>query len=179
MENEPGCVSAVTENALPVRRWQRLQWQNAAPTSGAATSNETAPHMQLPVMGTVCSGTRFFLSGGLLDELDAVAVRIADEADPERRVGVDLVRRLLRVDALLGEVRELAVEVVDGHRDVVVARPQLVAVDAVVVGQLEARAVAREAHEDVHRLVADVHPADLFEAERGVEGDGPVDVADA
>ena len=25
--NEPGAVSALTENAVPVRRWQRVQWQ--------------------------------------------------------------------------------------------------------------------------------------------------------
>jgi hypothetical protein len=62
---------------------------------------------------------------------------------------------------------------------VVVARAQLVGVDAVVVGQLEPRAVARQPHEDVDGLVADRHPADLLEAERLVEGDGAVDVPDA
>ena len=66
-----------------------------------------------------------------------------------------------------------------GHRDVVVAGAQLVRVDAEVVGQLQARAVAGEAHEDVDRLVADRHPADLLESEGLVEGDRPVDVADA
>ena len=47
-----------------------------------------------------------------------------------------------------------------------------------VVGQLEPVAVARQAHEDVDRLLADRHPAALLEAERLVEGDGAVDVAD-
>ena len=79
---------------------------------------------------------------------------------------------------LLGERAERAVEVVDGQRDVVVARAELVGVDAVVVGQLEPVAVAGQAHEDVDRLFADRHPAALLEAERLVEGDGAVDVAD-
>ena len=47
-----------------------------------------------------------------------------------------------------------------------------------VVGQLEPVAVAREAHEDVDRLLANRHPPALFEAERLVEGDGPVDLPD-
>ena len=47
-----------------------------------------------------------------------------------------------------------------------------------VVGQLEARVLAGQAHEDVDRLVADRHPAGLLEAELLVEGDRAVDVAD-
>ena len=75
----------------------------------------------------------------------------------------------------------VGVEVVDRDRDVAVAGAELVGVDAVVVGQLEARhvAVAGEVHEDVDRLVADRDAADLLEAERLVEGDRAVDVGDA
>src|SRR5688500_2237074 len=61
----------------------------------------------------------------LLDGLDPVAVRVADEADP-RATRPYLVRRLLGLDAALGQRGELAVEVVDGQRDVVVARADLV-----------------------------------------------------
>ena len=68
---------------------------------------------------------------------------------------------------------------VDGHGDVVVAGAQLVGVDPEVVGQLQARAVAGEAHEDVDGLVADRHAPELLKAQRLVERDGPVDVADA
>ena len=47
-----------------------------------------------------------------------------------------------------------------------------------VVGQLEARVLAGQRHEDVDRLVADRHPPHLLEAELLVEGDRAVDVAD-
>jgi hypothetical protein len=76
-------------------------------------------------------------------------------------------------------VRERLVHVRHGDGDVVVARPELVLGDAVVVGQLEARAVAGQAHEDVDRLVADRLAAELLEAERLVERDRAVDIADA
>jgi L-alanine-DL-glutamate epimerase-like enolase superfamily enzyme len=52
----------------------------------------------------------------------------------------------------------------------------LVAAD--VVGQLEPRPVAGQAHEDVDRLLADRDPADLLEAEPLVEGDRAVEVSD-
>jgi len=63
---------------------------------------------------------------------------------------------------------------------VVVAGAQLVAVDAVVVGQLEARhvTVAGKVHEHVDRLVADRHPRHLLEAKLLIEGHRAVDVAD-
>ncbi len=60
----------------------------------------------------------------------------------------------------------------------VVAGAVLVAGHAVVVGQLQDRVLARQVHEDVDRLVADRHPARLFEADLLVEGDRAVDVAD-
>src|SRR3954447_24324136 len=112
-----------------------------------------------------------------LDELDPVAAGVAHEADP-RAAGPQPVGRLLRVDALLGEPLERPVEVVDGQGDVVVARAELVRVDAEVVGQLQPVAVPRDAHEDVDRLVADGHAPALLEPQRLVEGDGAVDVAD-
>ena len=77
-----------------------------------------------------------------LDQLDAVAVGIADERDA-RTALAHLVRRLLGLDAVLGRQRpELAVEVVGGDRDVVVARAELVRVDAMVIGQLQPRPVS-------------------------------------
>src|SRR5436853_7523400 len=118
-------------------------------------------------------------AGGLppLDELGPVAVRVADEAQP-RAALADGVRRLLGLDAVLAQTGERAVEVLDGDRDVVVAGAEVVAVDAVVVGELEARVVAGEAHEDVDRLIADREAGALLEAERLVEADRAVDVAD-
>src|SRR6185436_14723596 len=91
-------------------------------------------------------------SAAALDQLDAVAVRVADEGD-ERAALADAVRRALRLDPLLREPRERPVHVVDGDRDVAVAGAELVRVDAEVVRQLEPVAVARQAHEDVDRLV--------------------------
>src|SRR3954454_20864820 len=121
---------------------------------------------------------RSLTASASFDQLDAVAVGVAHEADP-RAALPDPVGRLLGLDAVAAEPLERAVEVVDGQRDVVVARAELVVVDAVVVGQLEPVAVARETHEHVRRLVADRHPPPLLEAERLVEGDGAVDLADA
>ena len=70
---------------------------------------------------SVSAGTKHH--GPLLaDQLDAVAVRVADEGDPvalgapARAVG-----RLLGLDAVAGEPLEGSVEVVDGEGDVVVA----------------------------------------------------------
>src|SRR5215213_3560104 len=121
---------------------------------------------------------RSLTASASFDQLDAVAVRIADEADP-RAALAHAVGRLLGLDAVPAEPLEGAVEVVDGERDVVVARAQLVGVHAVVVGQLEPVTVAREPHEDVDRLVADRHPPPLLEAEGLVERDRAIDVADA
>src|SRR3954451_14152839 len=113
-----------------------------------------------------------------LDDLDAVAVRVAHEADPRAPLA-DAVGRLLRLDALVLEVLERRVEVRRGDRDVVVAGAELVGVDAVVVRELEAVLVAGQAHEDVDRLFADRQAPALLEAEALVEGDRAVDVADA
>src|SRR3954469_16328514 len=112
-----------------------------------------------------------------LDELDPVAIRIAHEAQ-QRAALADAVGRLLGLDALAGEVGERLVHVGDGDRDVVVARAELVLGDAVVVRELQARAVAGQPHEDVDRLVADRLAAELLEAERLVERHRAVDVAD-
>jgi len=58
----------------------------------------------------------------VLDELDAVAVGIADEGDTAAGgAAAGAVGRLLGLDALLGEAAEGAVEVADGEGDVVVA----------------------------------------------------------
>jgi hypothetical protein len=39
--------------AVPVRRWQRVQWQYEAFTSGALTSKRTRPHPQPPVSAEI------------------------------------------------------------------------------------------------------------------------------
>src|SRR5918999_1902596 len=117
---------------------------------------------------------------GALDQLDAVAVRVAHEADP-RALGAASgpVRRLLGLDALGCQPLERPLQVLHAERDVVVARAEVVGVDAVVVGQLEHRVLARQLHEHVGRLVADRHAPRLREAELLVERDGAVDVADS
>jgi hypothetical protein len=38
MRNDPGTVRACAEAAVPVRRWQRVQWQYDAETSGVSIS---------------------------------------------------------------------------------------------------------------------------------------------
>src|SRR5919204_5254602 len=81
-------------------------------------------------------------AGSGFDQLDAVAVRVADEAEPRAALG-DGVRRALGLDARAGEPLEGPVEVVDRDRDVAIAGADLVRLGAaVVVGQLEAGAVA-------------------------------------
>jgi len=47
--NEPGATRAVAEEAVPVRRWWRVQWQYPAASRGASISNRTPPHPQCPV----------------------------------------------------------------------------------------------------------------------------------
>src|SRR5215216_7988071 len=124
------------------------------------------------------TASRCSTASAALDQLDAIAVGVAHEADP-RAAGAHAVRRLLGLDPLLRQVGQHVVEGRDRDRDVVVTGSELVGVDAVVVGQLEPVAVARQAHEHVDRLVADRHPAALLEPERLVERDAAVDVADA
>src|SRR3954470_4459609 len=114
---------------------------------------------------------------GTLDQFHAVAVGIAHEAESGAALA-DAIWRLLWLDAALRELREHLVEVLDRDRDVVVARAELVGVDAVVVGQLQARPVAVEAHEDVDRLIADREASDLLHAEGLVERNRAVDVPD-
>src|SRR5271155_3676728 len=76
-----------------------------------------------------------------LQYLDAIAVWISHEAQPRAAVAHG-VRRLLRLDALLGQSLERRVEVAGGDRDVPVAAADLVGVDAEVVGELQAWHVA-------------------------------------
>src|SRR4051794_24028823 len=97
-----------------------------------------------------------------LDQLDPVVVRVAHEADAVAALAHG-VRRPLGLDALLRELGERAVEVVDRDRDVAVAGADLIGPVLVLVpSQLEPRAVARKAHEDVDRLVANGEPGELL-----------------
>ncbi len=45
----------LTEAAVPVRRWQRVQWQYIEASKGSVTSKRTAPQLQPPVMGRLRS----------------------------------------------------------------------------------------------------------------------------
>src|SRR6185295_16317665 len=111
------------------------------------------------------------------DELDPVAVRVADEAEP-RAAFAHRVGRALGLDPLPRELLERPVEVVHAQRDVAVGGAELVRVDAEVVGELEPVAVSGQAHEDVDRLVADRQLAPLLEAERLIESDRAVAIGD-
>jgi predicted phosphodiesterase len=49
MRSDPGTMRPEMDAAVPVRRWQRLQWQYPAETSGSDMSKRTPPHRQPPV----------------------------------------------------------------------------------------------------------------------------------
>src|SRR5437588_3268127 len=49
MRNDPGTTAALAEAAVPVRRWQRVQWQYRAEMSGSVTSKRTAPQLHPPL----------------------------------------------------------------------------------------------------------------------------------
>src|SRR5262245_4369125 len=73
----------------------------------------------------------------VLDQLDAVIVRIADEADARAALAYP-VGRPLGLDAVLVlQRREGRVEVVDAERDVPIRGAQVVRAAVVVVGELE------------------------------------------
>src|SRR6476659_2867580 len=113
--------------------------------------------------------------GPAVDELDAVAVGVGDEADPVLLAPAGAVGGLLWLVARLREVREEPVEVVDGQRDVAVAVAQVVGlVLADVDRELERVAVTRHAHVDVVgtpeiELAAAPEPERLVEVQRGVD----------
>ena len=108
-----------------------------------------------------------------VDQLDAVAVRILDEAD-QRAALAHAVGLAFGLDALLLQLRERLLEVVDADRDVAVAGAEVVGAAVVVERQLEHRLLVADAEEVVRRLelavADDVHVALEAEAERLVEG---------
>src|SRR5437763_5419093 len=116
-----------------------------------------------------------------LDQLDPVAVRVLDEAEP-RAALADAVGLALGLDALVGQARQRAVEVVDADRDVAVAGAEVIRTPVVVVGQLQDRVVAAHREEVVRRLLLsvpdDVQLAVEREAERLVEGAAPAGIGD-
>src|SRR5438270_7439455 len=127
---------------LPVGVMSRAPWNSLA-------------RKPLPPLGPVTRAAHVRNTGDelarrTLDELDAVAVGIADEAQA-RAALAHRVRGLLGLDALLGQPTQRPVQVVHRDRHVVVAGAQVVGVHADVVGQLQPRAVARQAHERVDR----------------------------
>src|SRR5215210_4254916 len=167
-------------STAPSRSSQRCP-PNSKGSTGTSTSRRRPSPEESPSFPTLKMSVRCATASRLApDQLDPVAVRIADERD-HRPLGAapGPVRRLLGLDAVGGQLLERLVQVVDQDRYVVVARAEVVRVDAVVVGQLEHGILVRQPHEHVHGLRPDVHPATLLESELLVEGDGPVDVADA
>src|SRR3954454_4438488 len=119
--------------------------EDATAASGSASFSRTNTLIGSPGQ---CLRRKAVVASLLLDQLDAIAVRVAHETKA-RTTLPDGVRRLLRLDPLFGQPRQHLIEVVDRNRNVVVARPELVGIDPVVVGELEPGAVAGEAHEDV------------------------------
>src|SRR5687768_8355791 len=88
---------------------------------------------------------------GALDQLDAVAVGVLDEAEA-RPTLADAVGRALGLDALLGEPPQRAVQILHTDGDVAVRRAQLVGAAVVVERQLELLLLAGQAKEVVRRL---------------------------
>src|ERR1700757_3479504 len=86
-----------------------------------------------------------------VDQLDAVAVGILDEAD-QRAAFAHPVGLAFGLDALLLQLRERRLEVVDADGDVPVAGAEVVGAAVVVEGQLEHRVVVADAEEVVRRL---------------------------
>src|SRR5438094_7538731 len=88
IRSEPGAIRALAAAAVPVRRWQRVQWQYPAETSASVISNRTPPQRQPPVSGR--SGTRGRLPRVLAQrehrvvaaEAEAVAQRDVDTHRP-------------------------------------------------------------------------------------------------
>src|SRR3954464_6698766 len=115
-----GCSSPAASSPSPIRT---ASWISSVRFHRASDHVKTTRRNEFDPRSTTAwrrSGT-----SAPFDELDPVAIRIAHEADP-RPALTDAVRRLLRVDALRGQVVQRAVEVVDGKRDVVVAGAELV-----------------------------------------------------
>src|SRR5829696_6767790 len=52
----PAATRPPADDDVPVRRWQRVQWQYHDASSGAWTAKETAPHRQWPVSGSGSDG---------------------------------------------------------------------------------------------------------------------------
>src|SRR5207253_3518362 len=86
-----------------------------------------------------------------LDDLDAVVVRVADEAEA-RAALAHRVRRPLGFDALFAEAGQRAVEILDADRDVAVAGAELVGAPVVVVRQLEDVLLVADREEVVRRF---------------------------
>src|SRR5581483_5755647 len=121
------------------------------------------------------------LASAALDQLDPVAVWVPDEADPGA-AGAHLIRRPLRLDALLRQRRERRVEVLDAEGDMAVAGAEVVRPTVMVERQLELGVVAGRREEVVRSLQLavpdDRRLAPELEAERLVEGAAAVEVGD-
>src|SRR6266540_2380104 len=122
------------------------------------------------------------LFAAALDDLDPVAVRVADEAQ-ERAALAHAVRLPFRPDSLLAEPLERVCEIVDADRDMAVAGAELVCAAVVVERQLELLLLARKAEEVVRRLeLAVAHDRQLapeLHSESLVEGAAPLRIGDA
>src|SRR4051812_42762737 len=163
-----GADSRLTSVGQPMpQTWPDPRYWSPAPKA-AESSSATA---------TVSFG----LTPTAVDQLDAVAVRILDEAD-ERAAFADAVRLPFGLDALLLQLRERCREVVDADGNVAVAGAEVVGAAVVVEGQLEHRLLVADAEEVVRRLELsvsdDLHVALEAEAERLVEPTALLGVSD-
>src|SRR5947209_690215 len=111
-------------------------------------------------------------SGSPFDDLDSVLVGVPDEAEPVSSVP-HRVGRAFGLDALVLQLRQSAVQVIDADRDVPVGTAHLVAAAVVVQRELELFLLAGEAEEVVRRLelavTDDRELASRLHAERLVE----------
>src|SRR2546423_10842350 len=112
-----GCRSPVASSPAPIRT---VSWISTVRFHQPSAELNTTSRNEFEPRSMTASERGVLIRSAALDELDAIAVRVAHEADP-RAALAHPVQRLLRLDALLRQRREDAVEVVDGDRDVVVA----------------------------------------------------------
>ena len=52
-------TATITENGLPVCRWQSVQWHTACTTASPSEVNVTFPHRHLPVIGEEATGEQY------------------------------------------------------------------------------------------------------------------------
>src|SRR2546421_2573791 len=113
------------------------------------------------------------LDAAAVDQLDAVAVGVAHEAE-QRAAFSHAIRLSLGLDSLILEPRERLLQIVHGQRDMSVPCAEVVRATVVVERQLELLVLTGDAEKIVRGLLLavpdDVHLAPELEPERLVEG---------